>query len=260
MHDDLKFLEVAKQAATAAGKILKEYFIKEPEITKKGPVDIVTAADIASEKIIIEILSKNFPDHFIISEESDEIKGNSDFKWIIDPLDGTTNFANKLPIFSVSIALYKGKDPLLGIVFNPCTNELYSALKGNGAFLGKKKIFVSKKENINDSLIVTGFPYNFMEILDELSKRFFNVLKVSRGVRRLGSAALDLCFVASGVFEGFFEQNLKPWDTAAGFIIAQEAGAVITDFTNNNYNPYMNEIIASNGLIHNSLLKAMEIK
>ncbi|MCB9494353.1 MAG: inositol monophosphatase [Desulfobacteraceae bacterium] len=260
MKDNFKFLEIAKQAAFDSGEILNAYFRENPEVTKKGPVDIVTAADIESEKKIIEIISKNFPDHFILSEESGKIEGSSEFEWIIDPLDGTTNFANKLPIFSVSIALYKNQKPLIGVVFNPYTEELYWAVNGNGAFLGEKKISVSNKKNINDSLIVTGFPYNFMEILDELSQRFFNVLKISRGVRRLGSAALDLCFVASGVFEGFFEQNLKPWDTAAGIIIAHEAGAIVTDFKNNRFNPYMNEIITSNGYIHNSLLNAMEIK
>lgn len=260
MEDNFKFLEIAKQAALASGKILNSYFRKNPEVAKKGPVDIVTEADIESEKIIIEIISKNFPNHSILSEEKGKIEGSSEFEWIIDPLDGTTNFANKLPIFSVSIALYKNKNPLIGVVFNPYTDELYWAVSHNGSYLGQKKIYVSDKKNINDSLIVTGFPYNFMEILDELSQRFFNVLKISRGVRRLGSAALDLCFVASGVFEGFFEQNLKPWDTAAGIIIAHEAGAIITDFKNNDYNPYMNEIIASNGHIHNSILKAMEIK
>jgi myo-inositol-1(or 4)-monophosphatase len=260
MKDSFKFLEIAKEAALEGGKILNEYFREDPQITKKGPVDIVTTADKESEKAIIQIIRKSFPDHFVLSEECGEIEGNSDFKWIIDPLDGTTNFANKLPIFSVSIALYNAKQPVTGVVFNPYTNELYSALKGGGAFLSQKKLEVSKKNNINDSLIVTGFPYNFMEIIDELSQRFFNILKVSRGVRRLGSAALDLCYVASGVFEGFFEQNLKPWDTAAGIIIAEEAGAKITNFNNNNYNPFMDEIVASNGLIHQSILNAMETK
>jgi myo-inositol-1(or 4)-monophosphatase len=260
MKNSSEFLETAKYAAKQGGEILNNYFSTDPEITKKGPVDIVTKADKESEKKIIEILTKKFPDHSILSEEYGEIKKNSDFKWIIDPLDGTTNFANKLPIFSVSIALYRQKKPVAGVVFNPRTNELYSAESGLGAFLNDKKLKVSNTPQINDSLIVTGFPYNFKEITDELSQRFFNILKVSRGIRRLGSASLDLCYVASGIFEGFFEQNLKPWDTAAGIIIAKEAGAKITDFKNKEFNPFMNEIAASNGLIHQSILNSLEIK
>jgi myo-inositol-1(or 4)-monophosphatase len=258
MQEYTLYLKIAEEAAFKSSEVLKKYFGSSFEISNKGPSDIVTEADKESEKIIISEITKNFPDHSILSEEAGLIDHKSEFQWILDPLDGTTNFAAGLPIFSVSIALYKNNKPFLGVIKNPVTNDLYTAVSGQGAFLNNKKISVSNETNLKSSLIVTGFPYNFNEITEELSKRFFDVMKSARGIRRLGSAALDLCYVASGIFEGFFEQNLKPWDTAAGVIIAEEAGACITDFKNNRYNPYMNEIVATNKLIHKSLIKVLK--
>lgn len=256
---DLKnYLDIAVNASKKASSILIDYFNHGVEIDTKGPADIVTQADREAELAIKEIILHNFPDHGILGEETGEKKGVSDFIWIIDPLDGTTNFANKLPIFAVSIALYKKDKPLVGVVQNPVSNQIFTAISKEGAYLNNDKIKVSQKSCINDSLIVTGFPYNFKEILDDVSYRFFNVLKNARGVRRLGSASLDLCYVASGIFEGFFEQNLKPWDTAAGYLIAKEAGAVVSDFSYNDYNPYMKEILATNGKIHKSITSLLE--
>jgi len=255
------FETTAIDACMAGFDVLKHYFSKKNlKMKKKGAIDLVTEADTESEKTIIKIIKNNFPDHSILAEESGYDKSKSPFRWIIDPLDGTTNFSSGLPIFAISIALYKNDSPLLGIIGNPCTGDIYTGIKGKGSFLNKNRLTVSSTENILDSLIVTGFPYNLNEIIDEVKIRFFNVAARARGVRRLGSAALDLCFIASGIFEAFFEQNLKPWDTAAGIIIAEEAGAKITDFSGEKFSIDKNEILCTNSKIHNTMISLMEVK
>lgn len=253
------FIKAGKKAAISSSEILMHYFNKEVNINKKGAVDIVTQADKESEKNIISIIKNNFNDHGILGEETGWDNEDSKYSWIIDPLDGTTNFAAGLPVFSISIALYKDKKPIFGIVHDPVKNHTYLGVKEKGAFLNGEKIKVSKEISIEDTLIATGFPYNFKEILPELKNRFFSVLNHVRGVRRLGSAALDLCYLSCGVFDGFFEQNLKPWDTAAGIIIAKEAGAKITDFSGNEFNPFSSEILATNSLIHEKMVSILEL-
>lgn len=247
-------------AAYKGGAILKANFDKVPKIKKKGAIDLVTESDTESEKIIIETIKKVFPSHAILAEESGLEKGDSDCLWIIDPLDGTTNFAHHLPIFAVSIAFASKNDVVAGIVFNPVTGELFTAAKGEGAQLNGIPIHVSTTEKLSESLLVTGFPYNFKEIIGGIKTRFFNCLMATQGVRRLGSAALDLCYTAAGRFEGFFEQELKPWDTAAGLIIAKEAGGSVTDFSGNAFDIYQPEVLATNGNIHDEMLKLLELK
>ncbi|MFH2047630.1 MAG: inositol monophosphatase family protein [Pseudomonadota bacterium] len=247
-------------AAYKGGAILKANFGKTPKITKKGAIDLVTESDIESEKVIIETIKNKFPSHAVLAEESGLEKGDEEGLWIIDPLDGTTNFAHHLPIFAVSIAFALKGDIVAGIVFNPVTGELYTAAKGEGAFLNGIPIHVSTTEKLSDSLLVTGFPYNFKEMIGDIKTRFFNCLMATQGVRRLGSAALDLCYTAAGRFEGFFEQELKPWDTAAGLIIAKEAGGSVTDFSGNSFDIYQPEILATNGKIHDEILKLLELK
>ena len=251
---------IAVAAAYKGARVIMPFYGRLLKINKKGTIDLVTEADTGSEKIIIETIRTKFPDHSILAEESGLNNGNSESKWIIDPLDGTTNFTHKLGLFAVSIAFALNGNIVVGVVLNPVTGELFTAIKNNGAALNGRSIKVSNVDKVSESLLVTGFPYNHKKIFKALMTRFAGCLKASQGVRRLGSAALDLCFVACGRFEGFWEQNLNPWDTAAGVLIAQEAGAVITDFSNRPFDIYEKEILATNGKIHNAMLSLLELK
>jgi myo-inositol-1(or 4)-monophosphatase len=257
-------LEAVKRVAVAAAykgaRVIMPLYGRLSKINKKGAIDLVTEADTGSEKIIIETIRKKFPDHSILAEESGLDKGNSESKWIIDPLDGTTNFTHKLGLFAISIAFASKGQIVVGVVLNPLAGELFTAIKDSGAALNGRPINVSSVHKVSESLLVTGFPYNHQEIFQALMTRFAGCLRASQGVRRLGSAALDLCFVACGRFEGFWEQNLNPWDTAAGTLIAQEAGAVITDFSNRPFDINSKEILATNGNIHEAMLSLLELK
>jgi myo-inositol-1(or 4)-monophosphatase len=241
-------------AAYNGGRVLRSFLgnIKTPD--HKGAIDLVTEADLGSEKVIIASIREAFPDHAILAEESGMSGENPASRWIIDPLDGTTNYTHQLGLFGVSIAFEMEGKIAVGIVLNPVTGELFSAVRGQGAELNGRPIHVSETRLVSESLLVTGFPYNFSEILKEVMGRFANCQRASQGVRRLGSASLDLCFLACGRFEGFWEQNLKPWDTAAGYLIAREAGAHITDFSNRAFSIYGNEVLATNGWIHEDML------
>ncbi len=255
MELDLDYVRnVAVGAAYAGAAVLNHYFGKLISIQKKGPSDLVTQADIESEAKIIEVLRYRFPDHDILAEESGFAPSvTSKGLWIIDPLDGTTNFAHHLPFFSISIGFSINSEVMAGVVLNPVSGELFSAVKGKGATLNGRAIRVTAEKQISECLLVTGFPYNPDRNIKTLMRRFENCMRAARGIRRLGSAALDLCFVACGRFDGFWEENLKPWDTAAGTIIAREAGATITDFSGADYQLDMNEILATNGLIHKDM-------
>lgn len=246
-------------AAYKGGSVLQSHYGRISKIDKKGAIDLVTEADTRSEKVIIETIKKVFPDHAILAEESGLNTGDSAHRWIIDPLDGTTNFAHQLGLYSISIAFAKSGNTVLGIVSIPETGELFTAIKNKGAELNGQPIWVSNSKTVLESLLITGFPYNKKDVLDPLITRFSNCLKASQGVRRLGSAAIDLCFVACGRFDGFWEQNLKPWDTAAGDLIAREAGAVITDFSNKPFTIDKNEILATNGKIHEEMLSLLRL-
>jgi myo-inositol-1(or 4)-monophosphatase len=257
---DLERIKQVGLAATfASGEILRSKFGRISSIGKKGRIDLVTEADTESEKTILSILRSCFPDHSILAEESGRLLKESPFQWIIDPLDGTTNFAHELPLFSSSIACAVDGEIKVGIVHNPISGELFTAIHGKGAFLNGKKLAVTTRQVLSECLLVTGFPYNFNDCFDEVMPRFANCLKASQGVRRLGSAALDLCFVACGRFDGFWEQNLNPWDTAAGLLIAREAGALVTDFSSNPFNIDMSEILATNGNIHKEMLSLVKL-
>ncbi|MGB9499475.1 MAG: inositol monophosphatase family protein [Dissulfuribacterales bacterium] len=247
-------------AAYKSAEILNGHLGKLTTIHKKGPIDLVTEADIESEKQIIATIRSKFPDHEIYAEESGLDKSTpSIHKWIIDPLDGTTNFAHQIPVFSISIAFAINGEVAVGVVLNPVSGELFTAIRGHGALLNGNVICVSNEHNLSESLLVTGFPYDMVQMLDPLMIRFKRCLKGAGGVRRLGSAALDLCFTACGRFDGFREEHLKPWDTAAGSLIAEEAGAMITDFSGNPYTIDKKEILATNGLIHSELKSILEI-
>jgi myo-inositol-1(or 4)-monophosphatase len=257
---DLKSVKrVGIAAAYQGAEILRANFGKKCKVQKKGAKDLVTESDTESERLIIETIRKVFPSHGILAEESGSYNNGAECIWIIDPLDGTTNFAHNLGLFAVSIAFSIKGDIAAGVVLNPITGELFTAVKGEGAELNGIPIHVSETTSLSESLLVTGFPYNVND-MKPLQARFFNCLKASQGIRRLGSAALDLCYVASGRFEGFWEENLKPWDTAGGLIIAKEAGAIVTDFSGNQFDVNKKEILATNGLIHQEMIKSLEIK
>ncbi len=256
---DLQYIRrVAIAAACQGGRVLQSYFGHSFEVSKKGVIDLVTEADVGSEKMIIETIRRVFPDHAILSEESGLSEGRVPCQWIVDPLDGTTNFAHQIGLFSVSIAFALNGTISVGIVLNPITGELFAATVGKGSQLNGRPISVSDSAVISDSLLVTGFPYNLKEMFPTLMARFSKCLKAARGVRRLGSAALDLCFVACGRFDGFWEQNLKPWDTAAGMLIAKEAGASVTDFSDRPFMPDKKEILVTNGKIHDEMLSLLK--
>jgi myo-inositol-1(or 4)-monophosphatase len=229
---------------------------KNFEILKKGMFDLVTEADIGSEKMVIDEILKYFPEDSILGEESGEVKGTSNYRWIIDPLDGTTNYSHNLPLYGVSIGLEQisSSQIVVGLVFFPELKDIYHAVKGNGAFKNKEKISVSQTLELKDSLFSTGFPYDRGDKIDLLLTYYKNILLRSRGIRRTGAATLDLCWLAEGKFDGYYEIGLKPWDMAAAGLIAMEAGAKLTTFEGKSYSPYIPNLIASNSKIHEKIL------
>ena len=243
------------KATEAGAKELVRFFNGDFKITnKEGINNPVTEADHASEKAIFEVIKNDFPDHFILSEEAGEIKMDSEYKWIIDPIDGTINFANGIPICCISIGVeHKGKI-IMGAVYNPLMNEFYFAEKGLGATLNNKKISVSNKTEVVNSCLVTGFPYTYLDTPNGPLQVFEKLIRKGVPVRRLGSAAIDLCWVAAGRFDGFYEHKLQAWDSAAGFLMVEEAGGKVTDYEGNYYDVYQPHILATNGKIHKEML------
>jgi myo-inositol-1(or 4)-monophosphatase len=244
------------KAAERAGGILKQFYGSQFKIeNKEGVNNLVTEADHAAEKAIIEIIRTSYPDHYILSEESGDMPSKSSYKWIIDPLDGTVNFAHGLPLCCVSIGLEQDGEMLMGAVYNPFINEFYFAQKGYGATLNDQDIQVSQETSVEKACLVTGFPYTYLDEPNGPLEVFSRLIRKGVPVRRLGSAAMDLCWVAAGRFEGFFEHKLNAWDSAAGFLIVQEAGGKVTDFSGVRYSPYQPQIVATNGKIHAELLQ-----
>ena len=247
-------------AANRAVHVLRSKIGDRLRIEKKGDIDLVTEADRLSEACIIDTIQTCFPDHTIVAEESGRQTGReTDFEWYIDPLDGTTNFAHRIGVYAVSIAFALRGKVLVGIVLNPSSGELFTASKGSGAHLNGRPIRVSKISELSESLLATGFPYNIRENHQPVLERFGNCLLAAQGVRRMGSAAIDLCHVACGRVEGFWEQYLKPWDMAAGMLIAREAGATVTDFEGRPTGIESAEILATNGGIHAQMLKLLKM-
>jgi len=244
-----------KKAALEAGQLMKARFNSGFRVDNKDGVnDLVTEVDHASEKLIMEIIRNEFPDHFILSEEVGEIKMDSAYKWIIDPIDGTVNYANGIPICCVSIGVEHEGKMIMGAVFNPFMDEFFFAERGAGAYLNEQRIRVSDKDNVSHSCLVTGFPYTYLDLPNGPLEVFGRFIRKGIPVRRLGSAAIDLCWVAAGRFDGFYEHKLNAWDSAAGFLLVEEAGGKVTDFEGNYYSPYQPHIVATNGKIHDELL------
>jgi myo-inositol-1(or 4)-monophosphatase len=249
-----EFLDVAVEAAREAGAILLAEFDRPQTIGYKGEVDLVTEADRRSEQAVVSRLRSHFPKHALVAEEGGEYDSAaggapSRYCWYVDPLDGTTNFAHGYPCFAVSIGLTEGDDLLVGVVYNPINGELFTAAKGEGAFLNHKKIQVSPIERLATSLLVTGFP-SVKRAKNPNIHYYWDFTLRSHGVRRDGSAALDLAALACGRFDGFWEFGLKPWDTAAGVLLVREAGGMATDFAGRPYKPGGAELLASNRRIH----------
>lgn len=253
-------LQFAKKLAYDAGKMALTYQKKGFSVsTKTFAVDLVTDIDKLCDEFISKTIRTHFPDHSILSEESGLTEGTGDYKWIVDPIDGTTNFAHGLPLFAVSIAvIHKGK-PIIGVVEIPGLGETFWAQEGKGAHIGMKKIQVSKTANLEKGLLATGFPYARTEPRYKKNIELFDAFYAAgQGVRRFGSAAVDLCFVASGRFDGFWEYDLQPWDVAAGKIIVEEAGGMVTNMDGSTFNPKLKNILASNGLVHSDMLRVIK--
>ncbi|ASZ10631.1 inositol monophosphatase [Chitinophaga pendula] len=247
------------KATQAGGQILQHYFNGNLQISSKSTVnDLVTEADKQSEKAVMDTIRAAFPDHFILSEEAGELSTSSSVKWIIDPLDGTVNFAHGIPICCVSIGVEKDGEMIMGAVYNPFMNEFFFAEKGQGATLNDQPIKVSGKTELARACLVTGFPYQWEEKDHNPMHILENFVKKGLPVRRLGSAAIDLCWVACGRFDAFYEGHLNAWDSAAGFLLVQEAGGKVTDYKGQPYSPYQPTILASNGILHNDMLTTIQ--
>jgi len=262
MTDKLDFLlKVAKEAAVSSGKILKEGFRTSFKINNKpGIHNLVTEYDFKSEKNIIGLIKNNFPSHCILSEECGIKKSeDEDVCWIIDPLDGTVNFAHGIPVFGINVAVKEKDEIILGVTYQPLTDELFIGIKGLGATLNGQPIKVSATKKLKDAIVGTGFPYNLHENPNRCIERFFSIAKLGIPIRRLGAACIDFAYLASGRYDAFWETNLGPWDCAAGKVILEEAGGKITNWQGK---PFLlqekNQVIATNGLIHSEIEKVFK--
>jgi myo-inositol-1(or 4)-monophosphatase len=258
MHDDAQmqaFLDIATEAALAGGAILQSYWGKLESIEEKGrPGDLLTEADKASEAAVLEVIHRHFPDHAVLAEESGAM-GNSDtpFLWAIDPLDGTTNYAHQYPFFTVSIGLLIEGVPSLGVVFAPFFQELFRAARGLGATRNRQPMRVSTTNQLAQSLLVTGFAYDRRETADNNYAEFCHLTHLTQGVRRGGSASLDLAYVACGRLDGYWERGLSPWDLAAGTVLVEEAGGKVTAYDSSPFDLNSGRILATNGRVHAEL-------
>ena len=245
-------------SAKAGAAEIVRFFNRDFKVTnKEGINNPVTEADHASERAILAVIKNAFPDHHILSEEVGAINRDSDYKWIIDPIDGTINFAHGIPLNCVSIAIeYKG-EIIMGAVYNPHMNEFYFAEKGKGATLNDQPIHVSAETQTLHACLVTGFPYTYINMPNGPLEIFERLIRKGVPVRRLGSAAIDLCWVAAGRFDGFYEHKLEAWDSAAGYLIVEEAGGKVTDFDGNKFSVYQHRVLATNGKIHDEMLEVL---
>ena len=250
-------LNFAIETARGAGAILLEKYGRNISVSKKGDIDLVTEADLASEKFIIERIQTHYPQHCILAEESGVLGEPSEWKWIIDPLDGTTNFAHAYPCFCVTIALEKDGVVVLGVTYDPTRDELFAAEKHHGASLNNKPIRVSDVGQLSESLLVTGFPYDIAK-RDSLANTFETFLLESQAVRRDGSAAIDLAYVACGRFEGFWEEGLNAWDVAAGVLLVEEAGGRTSSYGGSALDIYSPPFCVSNGKVHDQMLEILQ--
>ncbi len=256
--DRSQYLATAIRAAEAAGALLLEYAQSGFRIDYKAAINLVTDADRQAEDCIVRTILSAHPSHRILAEERGQ-GGASDsrYQWIVDPLDGTTNFAHGFPFYSVSIGLEYDGECIVGVVLDPVRHELFTGMAGEGAFLNGKRLHVSRIESLDRSLLVTGFAYDIRDTSNNNLDHFSHISLHAQAVRRTGSAALDLCYVAAGRFDGYWEVKLSPWDMAAGIVIVREAGGLVSGFTSQMFSLYGQELVATNGCIHNQLLDAI---
>ena len=249
-----EFVPAAEAIAREAGELLMGYCARHVKIEYKGDVDLVTEADRASETLILDRLQARFPRHDVMGEEGTRRETGSEYRWYVDPLDGTTNFAHGFPVFCVAMGLEHKGQVIAGVVYDPTRGEMFSAEKGSGAYLNHRSIHVSKTSSLPESLVATGFPSHKRHKSPNIY--FYHQITLrTHGVRRAGSAALDLVSVASGRFDGFWEFNLNPWDLAAGVLLVQEAGGQVTGFFGQPFRLEDRDVVATNGLIHADLLR-----
>jgi len=251
-------LAAARDAARRAGAMLRDQMKESFRVDYKGEVDLVTDCDLRAQKLVFDHLSGLFPEYSFLAEEGLDRVTGSDSQWIVDPLDGTTNFAHRFPVFCVSIGLKHRDDVVVAVVYDPTRDEEYSAVRGEGAFLNGLRLSVSSVGELDRSLLATGFPYDIRRTRSNIGN-FQAFLTRAQAVRRCGSAALDLCYVAAGRFDGFWELKLNPWDVAAGGLMIREAGGRTTDFAGNPMRTTFSEVVASNGLIHDSMLATLKL-
>jgi myo-inositol-1(or 4)-monophosphatase len=255
-------LNFAIQTARDAGRILVDRLGRALQVSNKGDIDLVTESDLASEKLIIDRIKSHYPRHAILAEESgategvEIVAGKTDWKWIIDPLDGTTNYAHGYPCFCVSIALERAGAVEIGVVYDPTRDEMFAAERGQGATLNERPMRVSTVADLNSAMLCTGFPYN-VRARPNFARYFANFTMEAQAVRRDGSASLDLAYIACGRFDGFWEDGLKAWDVAAGVLLIEEAGGRVTDFTGQPLDIYTPKVLASNGLVHNVMMRVL---
>ena len=252
-----KLLSVAWDAANAAGTLIRESWSQPKEVGYKGAIDLVTSVDRESERRMVEVLQQNFPDHSVLAEEETDLVGAAQQRWIIDPLDATTNWAHGYPQLSVSIALEVEGEIVLGLVYDPLRRECFRAVKRQGATLNGSAIRTSGIKELDKALLATGFPYDRREKADFYLSFFKAFMTRSQGIRRAGSAALDLCYLACGRIDGFWELKLRPWDTAAAALIVEEAGGRVSDFSGNLFSIWGTETLASNGTIHDEMVSVV---
>jgi myo-inositol-1(or 4)-monophosphatase len=253
-QETAKFFHTAWEAVHAAGALIRDNWQRPKAISYKGAIDLVTSVDRDAERCIVDLLRRSFPGHSILAEEATDVTSHQNsYRWIIDPLDGTTNFAHGYPQFCVSIALQHEQDLLLGLVYDPLRQECFAAIRGQGATLNGQPIRTSIVRELDKALLATGFPYDQRQNAEYYLAYFKAFMTRCQGIRRAGAAALDLCYVACGRLDGFWELKLKPWDTAAGALIVDESGGRMSDFSGNDFSIWGSETMASNGLIHREM-------
>ena len=253
-----EFIQAAEKACRLAGEIQLKGLKKDRQIHFKGSINLVTDVDHACEKAIVEVLQGAYPEHDILAEEGSGKRKHSDYKWIIDPLDGTTNYAHGYPLFCTSIALEYRGEIIVGAVYDPNLDEMFLAEKGGGARLNGEKIQVSSIQELDRAMLATGFAYNIRETSNNNLNHFEKFLMRTQAIRRDGVAAVDLCYVAAGRYDGFWELNLFPWDVAAGVLMIKEAGGKLSDFRGEEFDVYKKEIVASNGLLLAPMVKVLK--
>jgi myo-inositol-1(or 4)-monophosphatase len=261
LANDPLLLSTAVEAVIKAGRIQMDFIESGFKISKKGTIDLVTEADVAVETMFRRLIAERYPSHTILAEEfgQDKETTGASHCWVFDPIDGTNNYAHGLPIFCSSLALEIDGRGEIGAIYDPTRNELFVAERGGGAFLNGRPIHVSEADTLVESMLVTGFPYDIHKRIPEIVGLFGDFVGKARAVRRLGSAALDICYVAAGRMDGFWEQDLKPWDIAAGAIILEEAGGKVTDFSGGPFSSRRPQLLATNGKIHDEMLRITEV-